>query len=101
MSAHSYLSAAHYVAQTIPGILAECGLEPLISRFVLTETEQGDAWLFVDLQVSPLDHQEDYVAAEVLRYLSTALHGLPVVTSNTYGLRYAVLLNSSLIQGSN
>ncbi|MBN1873560.1 MAG: hypothetical protein JXA33_04960 [Anaerolineae bacterium] len=94
MSVDRYLPAARYVARTIPGILAQRGLNPFISRFVLTETEQGNAWLFVVLEVSPLQHLEDYSATDVLDYLSTALHVLPVVVSDSYGLRYAVLLGS-------
>lgn len=94
MSVSRYLPAARYVAQAIPGILAQRGLKPFISRFVLTETQQGNAWLFVVLEVSPLNHPEDYAASDVLHYLSTALHGLPVVISDSYGLRYAVLLGS-------
>ncbi len=94
MSASRYLPAARYVAQAIPGILAELGLKPFISRFVLTETQQGNAWLFVVLEVSPQDHLEDYAASDVLHNLSTALYGLPVVISDSYGLRYAVLLGS-------
>jgi hypothetical protein len=94
MSGIRYLPAARYVAQAIPGILAQLGLKPFISRFVLTETHQGNAWLFVVLEVDPLKHPEDYAASKVLRYLSTALQGLPVVVSDYYGLRYAVLLGS-------
>lgn len=95
MSANRYLPAAHTVAQAIPGILAQLGLKPFISRFVLTETEQGNAWLFVVLEIDPLQHPDDYATSGVLVYLSTELHGLPVVVSNSYGLRYAVLLSSS------
>lgn len=94
MSASRYLPAARYVAQIIPGILAELGLKPYISRFVLTETQQGNAWLFVALEVSPQQPLNDYAASNVLHYLSTALHGLPVVISDSFGLRYAVLLSS-------
>ena len=101
MSANRYLPAAHHVAQAIPGILAECGLKPFISRFVLTETQQGHAWLFVVLEVSPLQPLEVYAAADVLDYLSTALNGLPVVFSNSYGMRYAVLLSPTLSQDFN
>ena len=95
MNVNRYLPAARYVAQAIPGILAQRGLKPFISRFVLTETEQGNAWLFAVLEVSDLNHPEDYAAPELLQYLSTALHGLPVVISESYGLRYAVLLGST------
>ena len=94
MSVNRYLPAAHHVAQTLPGILAQLGLKPSIRRFVLTETERGAAWLFVDLEVSHLKHLEDYAASDVLQYLSKALHGLRVVISNSFGLRYAVLLGS-------
>jgi hypothetical protein len=95
MSVNRYLPAALNVAQAFPGILAQHGLKPFISRFVLTETQQGNAWLFVVLEVGPLSHPEDYAVPEVLHYLSKALHGLPVVISESYGLRYAVLLGST------
>ena len=94
MSVNRYLPAARYVAQAIPGLLAQRGLKPFISRFVLTETQQGNAWLFVVLEVGPLQHPGDYTASDVLHYLSIGLHGLPVVISSSYGLRYAVLLGS-------
>jgi hypothetical protein len=94
MSAERYLPAARYVAWAIPGILAERGLKPFISRIVLTETEQGNAWLFAVLEVSPSDHPEDYAAPDLLQDISVALKGLPVVVSESYGLRYGVLLGS-------
>jgi hypothetical protein len=94
MSAHRYLSAARYAAQAIPATLAQFGLKPFISRCILTETEHGAAWLFVVLQASPMEHLENYAASDVLHDLSTALQGLPVVISNSDGLRYAVLLGS-------
>jgi hypothetical protein len=94
MSANRYLPAAQNVAQAIPGILAEQGLNPLISRFVLTETERGDAWLFVVMDDSVLEFIDSYAAASVLSHISTALHGHRVMFSNSYGLRYAVLLGS-------
>ncbi|MGC9467867.1 MAG: hypothetical protein ACP5HS_04700 [Anaerolineae bacterium] len=93
MSADRYLTAARYVARAIPGILAQRGLSPFISRCVLTETEQGHAWLFVVLEISPEQPTQDYAAPDVLDYLSAALNGLPVVVSESFGLRYAVLLS--------
>jgi hypothetical protein len=94
-----YLPAARYAAQAVAGILARLGLTPYISRFVLTETQKGHVWLFVVLEVSQLDHPEDYSASHVLDQLSTSLHGLPVVVSQSYGLRYAVLLSSTTRPG--
>jgi hypothetical protein len=94
MSANRYLSAAQAVAETIPGLLADQGLNPLISRYVLTETERGDAWLFVVMDDSVLEHLDSYAATSVSDYLSAALHEHLVMFSNSYGLRYAILLSS-------
>jgi hypothetical protein len=96
MSANRYLPAAQNVAQAIPGILAEQGLDPLISRFVLTETARGDAWLFAVLDDSVLEFLDAYAAPSVLAHLSGALHGHRVLFSNSYGLRYAVLLSPTI-----
>jgi hypothetical protein len=86
---------ANAAAQAIPDILAQRGLKPFISRFDLTEIQQGNVWLFVVLEVSPVNYPEDYAASEVCNDISRALYGLPVVISESYGLRYAVLLDSS------
>lgn len=94
MSANRYLPAAQNVARAIPGILAEQGLDPLISRFVLTETARGDAWLFVVMDDSVLGSIESYTSTRVLSQLSTAFHGHLVLSSSSSGLRYAVLLGS-------
>jgi hypothetical protein len=94
MSANRYLPAAQSAAQAIPCILADQGLDPLlISRFVLTETERGDAWLFVVMDDSMVDFLSAYAAPSVLSHLSSALHGHVVKFSNSYGLRYAILLS--------
>lgn len=96
MSANRYLAAAHSVAHALPEILAQHGLNPHISRFVLTETEQGAAWLFVVLDVNSLTHLvEVYTAPDLLHHLSTALNGLPVVSNSMNGLSYAILLSPS------
>lgn len=93
MSANRYLPAAQIVAEAIPKILAEQGLDPLISRFVLSESERGNAWLFVVMDDSVFANLEAYASTRVLSHLSTALHGHPVMFSNSLGLRYAVLLS--------
>lgn len=78
-----------------PDILSEQGLEPLISRFVLTETERGNVWLFVVMDDRILKFIESYAADKVISRLTTALKGHPVLFSNSHGLYYAVLLSSS------
>lgn len=94
MNIQHYLPAARLVAEVIPEHLAKIGLKPFISRYVLTETHQGNTWLFIVLEVDPDEHLEDYSSVEVLKFLSKSLNGLPVVISNAYGMRYAVLLSS-------
>jgi hypothetical protein len=93
LSAYRYISAAQIVAEAIPTILTDLGLAPLISRFVLTESEHGNAWLFVVMDDSVFENLEAYASTSVLSHLSSALHGHPVMFSNTFGLRYAVLLS--------
>jgi hypothetical protein len=97
MSAYRYLPAAQTIAQAFPGALAEQGLDPRISRFVLTQSARGDTWLFVVLDDSVFETLESYTAERVIVYLSAAFHGLRVFFSNSYGLRYAVLLSPALI----
>jgi hypothetical protein len=96
MSARRFLPEAQAVAQVFPDLLTEQGLDPLINRYVLAETAKGDAWLFAVLDDSVLDFVEAYAATGVLCRLSTALHGHTVLFSNSYGLRYAVLLNPNI-----
>ena len=93
MSANRYLAAAQNVAEAIPGILAEQGLDPLIDRYFLTETEQGDAWLFVVLDERVSEFLESFSNPRVLSHLSASLHGHRVLFSNSYGLRFAILLS--------
>jgi len=95
VSANRYLPAGNKVALMFPDILSEQGLDPLISRFVLTETERGNAWLFVVMDERILESIESYAAENVLSRLTIALQGHPVLFSNSHGLYYAVLLSSS------
>jgi hypothetical protein len=94
MSANRFLPAAQSVAQAFPRLLVELGLDPRISRYVLTESERGDAWLFVVMDDSVFELLDSYTAASVLAHLSAAFHNHRVLFSNSYGLRYAVLLSS-------
>jgi hypothetical protein len=93
LNANRYLPAAQNIAESIPGILAGQGLDPLISRFVLTETDQGEAWLFVVMDDSILESVQSYSATGVLNQLSAELHGHLVLFSRSLGLRYAIHLS--------
>lgn len=96
MSVKRYLSAAQNAAMTISGILAANGLAARISRYVLTESERGDAWLFVVMDDSVSEVLDSSAASRVLAHLVAALQGHPVLFNNSFGLRYAVLLSSSV-----
>jgi len=94
MTTARYLAAARSIAGTLPQVLENRGLDPAaIRRYLLTETPQGVAWLFAVLDDKRLARIEAYTHRETLHQISTALHGRPVVTSNSSGLRYAVLLS--------
>jgi hypothetical protein len=98
MSAYRYLPAAQNVAKAFPNFFIEQGLDPLISRYVLTESARGDAWLFVVMDDSVSENLESYASPNLLSHLSAAFHGDPVLFTNSSGLRYAVLLNWSNIR---
>ncbi len=98
MSTQRYLPAGTIVAQLFPDVLRAQGLEPLISRYILTETERGNAWLFVVMDERIIESIESYASEEALSRLSTAFQGHPVFFCNSYGLQYAVLLNASNLQ---
>lgn len=93
MDTARYLPRAQRVAAAIPGILKNRNLEPAISRYVLTGSDRDGAWLFAVLDDARISRIERYTASETIHQISTALGGLPVVVSNTTGLRYAVLLS--------
>ncbi len=93
MSAERYLATAQNLAQVMPGMLVEQGLDPLINRYVLAESQRGDAWLFVVLDDSAFKSLAAYSAKNVLTTLSASTGGHPVFFSNSFGLRYAILLS--------
>lgn len=88
-----YVPAAQTAAgimQTVLGSLR--GTDPtLIRQFVLTETKEGDAWLFAVVDDLRIQSYQPWVNA--LHALSTSLRGRPVFVSNTTGFRYAILLS--------
>lgn len=95
MSANRFLPAALNIARAFPAILAGQGLNPLISRFVLTESERGHAWLFVVMDDSILELLDSYTSVSVLANLTSALQGHQVLFGDSQGLRYAILLSPS------
>ncbi|NIP85422.1 MAG: hypothetical protein GTO03_07600, partial [Planctomycetales bacterium] len=76
----------------LPRALLERGLEPAVGAWVYS-TAQDLRVLFAVLDVEGVGRMERYIANTTLHQLSTALEGLPVVVSNTDGLRYAVILS--------
>lgn len=86
------LREAEHAARVIPATLAQRGLRPLFSDWLLTE-DHGLTWLFGVLDVARINRLEDFLRGDLLHHISTALQGRPVFISNSSGLRYAVLLS--------
>ncbi len=97
MSANRFMPAAQNVAQAILRILSEQGLDPLISRYVLTENEQGNAWFFVVMDESVTGNLESFASPDLISKLSAGLQGHPVLFSNSFGPHYSILLSPSII----
>lgn len=88
----TYLDKANRAALEVPRVLANRGLEPHISRAYLVESK-GRAWLFIILDQHKIAKIERYTDSALIHQMSTALGGLPVIVSNSTGLRYAILLS--------
>lgn len=88
-----YVPAAEMVAEIILEVLKSLrGTDPsLIERWVLTETDEGEALLFAVVNDLRVQSYQPWVTA--LHALSTSLQGRDVFISNTTGFRYAVLLS--------
>lgn len=94
MSLSRYTAQARAYSGMIARVLHQRGLPPYISRTLLASSRRGTAWLFAELEVARLTRLEGYIARETLHQISTALHGAPVLISNSSGLRYAVPLSN-------
>jgi len=81
--------SAEAARDKITALLVERGLTPP-ERWLLVE-RGGLAWLIGVLPALP--RLAPYIQRDVTHSLSTALGGLPVIVSNSTGLRYAVLLS--------
>lgn len=88
-----YMPAAQTAAEIMRTVLSSLhGTDPsLIRQWVLTETRDGDAWLFAVVDDLRVQSYQPWMAAQ--HALSTSLRGRPVFVSNTTGFRYAVLLS--------
>jgi hypothetical protein len=88
-----YERTAQSVAQITTNVLFQRpGTDPsAVSKWLLTETPQGDVWLFAELDDQRIARFEPYEKA--CHHLSSSLRGLPVLISNHTGLRYAFLLS--------
>lgn len=87
-----YIEKANKIVEVIPRVLVNRGLSPLISRYLVAERD-GRAWLLAVLDKDRLTKIEHYTSGDMLHQLSTAVGGLPVLLSNSTGLRYAILLS--------
>lgn len=80
-----------YANRTVK-MMAQRKLEPLFSDWALTK-DDGLTVLFGVLDVRRLARIEQYTDPRLLHHVSTICNGVPVLVSNTNGLRYAYILD--------
>jgi hypothetical protein len=83
---------AQLVASRLPHVFQRRGLEAHFREFLLTKS-QGIVVLFAVLDIARVRRLESYTTPELLHHLSTDLSGLPVLLSNSNGLRYAIAIS--------
>jgi len=89
----TFIDKANRLARLVPHVLAQRGLEPCFTDWVLTRSEGGQTWLFGALDVGKIARMEQYLSPDLLHQVSTVARGTPVYLSNTNGLRYGFLLS--------
>ena len=89
----TYLDRGARIARMVPHVLAQRGLEPCFTDWLLTRTESGQTWLFGALDVRQVTRLERYIDPDLLHQVCTVCRGVPVYLSNTSGLRYGFLLS--------
>jgi len=87
-----YIQKGERIARITPYVLAQRGVDPCFSSWVLTPDGDGLVWLFGALDVRRIARMEQYLDHDLLHQVSTACRGVPVYLSNTNGLRYGFLL---------
>jgi energy-coupling factor transporter ATP-binding protein EcfA2 len=88
MSASRYIPHARALTAAVISVLTVRGLPPLISSVKIAETEHGDVWAFVVLDVKQIARMEAYTTQDVLHQIGTVLKGrMPVICNHT-GLGY-------------
>jgi len=88
-----FIDKADSLARQVPHVLAQRGLEPVFTDWVLTRSASGHVWLYGALDVGKIARMEQYISSDLLHQVSTVVRGVPVYLSNTNGLRYGFLLS--------
>jgi hypothetical protein len=83
---------AEVVMKIIPQVMAQRGLPPLFSGWMITRY-MNLSWLFGVVDVHQVEKLERYTDKNLVHQMSTALDNLPVYLSNSSGLRYVTLLS--------
>jgi len=89
----TFVDKAKRLARLVPHVLAQRGLEPCFTDWVLTRSAAGQTWLFGALDTRRIGRMEQYISPDLLHQVSTVARGVPVYLSNTSGLRYGFLLS--------
>ncbi len=93
MTVTRYYTAAQVTATLVNEALKGAGIDTEPARYVLTEADEGDAWLLV--QFNALDRQsvEKILTPAVLDHLKILLGGHPLTLCRQKDLCLAVLLS--------
>jgi hypothetical protein len=96
MTANRYLVAARISAFLIDPILTDAGIDIQSNQYYLTETDRGDAWLFVLFNSMERQSVEKKLTPEILRRLGETLRGRQITLCRRQDLCLAVLLSPGL-----
>jgi len=93
MIEQTFVDKANRLARLVPHVLAQRGLDPCFTDWVLTRSASGHVWLYGALDTRRIARMEQYIGPDLLHQVSTVARGTPVYLSNTNGLRYGFLLS--------
>jgi hypothetical protein len=96
MTANRYLVAARISVFLINPILNDAGIDPQSNQYFLTETAQGDAWLFILFNSLERHSIEEKLTPNLLQQLRETLRGRQMTLCRQQELCLAVLLSPKL-----
>ncbi|MCP4542292.1 MAG: hypothetical protein GY832_34655 [Chloroflexi bacterium] len=88
-----YVLASQNVARRTPAVLQARGLDSQTLRGWYLTTDRDEVWLFAEVNTRRIERLEQYTTLALTHQISTVCDGIPVLVSNSDGLRYCFLLS--------